>query len=71
MQDEFGEKAKTVPLAALGVLAETVGVDIFVAGVLTCASVTRVLLALAPHNARICIITAGIGNQRKFARNGG
>jgi hypothetical protein len=32
----------------------------------------RVLLgSLAPHNARICIITAGIGNQRKPAQNGG
>jgi hypothetical protein len=35
VQDEFGEKAKTAPLAALAALAETAGVGIFVAGVLT------------------------------------
>lgn len=35
VQDEFAEKAKTVPLGALGALAETVGVGIFVVGVLT------------------------------------
>jgi hypothetical protein len=35
VQDEFGEKAKTAALAALGALAETIGVGIFVAGVLT------------------------------------
>jgi hypothetical protein len=34
VQDEFSEKAKTAPLGALGALAETVGVGIFVAGVL-------------------------------------
>jgi hypothetical protein len=34
VQDEFGDKAKTVPLGALGALAETVGVGIFVVGVL-------------------------------------
>ena len=35
VQDEFGEKAKTAPLGALGALGETVGVGIFVAGILT------------------------------------
>jgi hypothetical protein len=35
VQDEFGEKAKTAPLGALGGLGETVGVGIFVAGILT------------------------------------
>jgi hypothetical protein len=35
VQDEFGDKAKTAPLGALGAVAETVGVGIFVAGVLT------------------------------------
>jgi hypothetical protein len=35
VQDEFAEKAKTVPLGVLGALAETVGVGIFVVGVLT------------------------------------
>jgi hypothetical protein len=34
VQDEFGEKAKTAPLGALGALGETVGVGIFVAGIL-------------------------------------
>lgn len=35
VQDEFAEKAKTAPLGALGALGETVGVGIFVAGILT------------------------------------
>jgi hypothetical protein len=37
VQDEFGEKAKAkaAPLAALAAVAETVGVGIFVVGVLT------------------------------------
>ena len=35
VQDEFGEKARTAPLAALAAPAETVGVGIFVVGVLT------------------------------------
>ena len=35
VQDEFGEKAKTAPLGALGALGETVGAGIFVAGILT------------------------------------
>ena len=34
VQDEFGEKARTAPLAALAAPAETVGVGIFVVGVL-------------------------------------
>lgn len=34
VRDEFGEKAKTAPLAGLAALAETAGVGIFVAGVL-------------------------------------
>ena len=34
VQDEFGEKAKTAPLGALGGLGETVGVGIFVVGIL-------------------------------------
>jgi hypothetical protein len=34
VQDELGEKAKTALLGALGALAETVSVGIFVAGVL-------------------------------------
>jgi len=34
VQDEFGEKAKAAPLAALAALGETVGVGIFVVGVL-------------------------------------
>lgn len=35
VQDEFGEKAKTAPLGALGASGETVGVGIFVVGILT------------------------------------
>jgi hypothetical protein len=35
VQDEFGEKAKTVPLGALGAVAEPLGIGIFVVGVLT------------------------------------
>jgi hypothetical protein len=35
VQDEFGEKARTAPLAALAAPAETLGVGIFVADVLT------------------------------------
>ena len=35
VQDEFGDKARTAPLGALGALAETIGVGIFVADVLT------------------------------------
>ena len=35
VQDEFGDKARTAPLAALAAPAETLGVGIFVAGVLT------------------------------------
>ena len=35
VHDEFGEKAKTAPLGALGALGETAGVGIFVVGVLT------------------------------------
>jgi hypothetical protein len=34
VQDEFGEKAKTMPLAVLGAIAEPLGVGIFVVGVL-------------------------------------
>lgn len=35
VQDEFGEKAKTAPLAGLAALGEPVGIGIFVVGVLT------------------------------------
>jgi hypothetical protein len=35
VQDEFGEKAKTVPLGAIGAVAEPLGIGIFVVGVLT------------------------------------
>jgi hypothetical protein len=35
VQDEFGEKAKTVPLGVLGAIGEPVGAGIFVVGVLT------------------------------------
>lgn len=35
VQDEFSEKAKTVPLGALAALGEPIGVGIFVVGVLT------------------------------------
>ena len=35
VQDEFSEKAKTVPLAALAALTTTIGIGIFVVGVLT------------------------------------
>jgi hypothetical protein len=35
VQDEFAEKAKTAPLGALGALAETTGIGIFLVGVLT------------------------------------
>lgn len=35
VQDEFGEKVRTVALGPLGTVAETVGVGIFVVGVLT------------------------------------
>jgi hypothetical protein len=35
VQDEFGERAKTAPLPALAALGTTIGVGIFVAGVLT------------------------------------
>ena len=35
VQDEFGEKAMTVPLGALGAVAEPLGIGIFVVGVLT------------------------------------
>ena len=34
VQDEFGEKAKTAPLGAFGALGETVGIGIFVVGIL-------------------------------------
>jgi hypothetical protein len=34
VRDEFGEKARTAPLAALAAPAETAGVGIFVVGVL-------------------------------------
>jgi len=34
VQDEFSEKAKTVPLAALAALGEPIGIGIFVVGVL-------------------------------------
>jgi hypothetical protein len=34
VQDEFGEKAKTVPLGVIGAIAEPVGIGIFVVGVL-------------------------------------
>jgi hypothetical protein len=35
VRDEFGENAKTVPLGALGAVAEPLGIGIFVVGVLT------------------------------------
>jgi hypothetical protein len=35
VQDEFSEKAKTVPLAALAALGEPIGIGIFVVGALT------------------------------------
>jgi len=35
VQDEFGEKAKTAPLGALGAVAEPLGIGIFVVGVLS------------------------------------
>jgi hypothetical protein len=35
VQDEFGEKAKTMPPAALSAIAEPLGIGIFVIGVLT------------------------------------
>lgn len=35
VQDEFGEKAKTLPLAALAAIGEPIGIGIFVIGVLT------------------------------------
>jgi hypothetical protein len=35
VQDEFSEKAKTVPLAGLAVVAEPIGIGIFLVGVLT------------------------------------
>jgi hypothetical protein len=35
VQDEFGEKAKTAPLAALAAIGEPIGIGIFVVGVLT------------------------------------
>ena len=35
VQDEFAEKAKTVPLGALGAVAEPLGIGIFLVGVLT------------------------------------
>lgn len=35
VQDQFSEKAKTVPLAALAALGEPIGIGIFVVGVLT------------------------------------
>jgi hypothetical protein len=35
VKDEFSEKAKTAPLAALAAPAETIGIGIFVVGVLT------------------------------------
>ena len=34
-QDEFSEKAKTAPLAALGAVTEPIGIGIFLVGVLT------------------------------------
>jgi hypothetical protein len=34
VQDEFGEKAKTAPLGAFSALGETIGIGIFVVGVL-------------------------------------
>jgi hypothetical protein len=34
VQDEFSEKAKTVPLAALAAVGEPIGIGIFVVGVL-------------------------------------
>jgi hypothetical protein len=35
VQDEFGEKAKTMPLGALSAVAEPFGIGIFVVGVLS------------------------------------
>ena len=35
VQDEFSERAKTAPLAALAALGEPIGIGIFVVGVLT------------------------------------
>jgi hypothetical protein len=35
VQDEFGEKAKTAPLAALAATGEPIGIGIFLIGVLT------------------------------------
>ena len=35
VQDEFSEKAKTAPLAALGAVTEPIGIGIFLVGVLT------------------------------------
>jgi hypothetical protein len=35
VRDEFGEKAKTVPLGAVGAVAEPLGIGIFAVGVLT------------------------------------
>jgi len=35
VQDEFGEKAKTAPLGALGAVAEPLGIGIFFVGVLS------------------------------------
>ena len=35
VQDEFAEKAKTVPLGALGAVAEPLGIGILLVGVLT------------------------------------
>jgi hypothetical protein len=35
VQDEFSEKAKTVPFAALAAVGEPIGIGIFVVGVLT------------------------------------
>src|SRR6516162_1199447 len=35
VQDEFSEKAKTAPLAALGAVIEPIGIGIFLVGVLT------------------------------------
>jgi hypothetical protein len=34
VRDEFAEKAKTAPLGALGALGETIGIGIFVVGIL-------------------------------------
>jgi hypothetical protein len=35
VQDEFGEKARTAPLGALGAVTATIGIGIFAAGTLT------------------------------------